>query len=267
MTFFIKNKRRKVVYKVENKYCIYIHTNKINNKKYVGITKTSVNKRWGHNGSGYIRRGNTPFARAIKKYGWDNFEHEVVADNLSQEEACNMEVSLIKVLNTCNRDFGYNIQQGGQLGNAGVVFSEESRQKMRDAKVGKKLTEEHKNNISKGCMMHKPAQHTPEGLERLRIANIGKVIPEETRRKISESLIGITRSEETRQKMSDNHANKHPVYCPQMDEYFDTISDVTEKYGVATANIGKCLKGIRKSAGKHPITGEKLTWESMKKEI
>ena len=43
------------------------------------------------------------------------------------------------------------------------------------------------------------------------------------------------------------------------------MSDVTEKYGIPRANIGKCIKGERRSAGKHPVTGEKLTWVDMKK--
>lgn len=37
------------------------------------------------------------------------------------------------------------------------------------------------------------------------------------------------------------------------------------KYGVPRSNIDKCIKGKRKSAGKHPITSEKLTWVDMKK--
>ena len=172
---------------------------------------------------------------------------------------------LIEVLRTRNGMYGYNVQPGGQLGNAGVVFSEESRVKMREAKIGKKLTEEHKQHISESLKGHKPANFTKESKEKLRLANIGKIISDETRRKISNTLIGISRSEETKQKMSDNHANKHGVFCPQLNEYFDVMSDVTKKYGIPRANIDKCIKGDRKSAGKHPVTGEKLTWIDMKK--
>jgi hypothetical protein len=161
--------------------------------------------------------------------------------------------------------YGYNIQPGGQLGNAGVVFSEASRSKMREAKVGKKLTKEHKKRISDGLKGHKPANFTEESKEKLRLANMGKTLSDETRRKISNTLTGIVRSEDTKQKISDNHANKHGVFCPQLNEYFAVMSDVTKKYGIPRANIDKCIKGDRKSAGKHPVTGKKLTWIDMKK--
>lgn len=249
----------------EHNYCVYIHINKTNNKKYVGITKTSPIKRWGKNGSAYIRDKSSVFGRAIEKYGWENFYHEIFATGLSKERACILEIMLIEVLRTRNGMYGYNVQPGGQLGNEGVVFSEESRVKMREAKIGKKLTEEHKQHISESLKGHKPANFTKESKEKLRLANIGKIISDETRRKISNTLIGISRSEETKQKMSDNHANKHGVFCPQLNEYFDVMSDVTKKYGIPRANIDKCIKGDRKSAGKHPVTGEKLTWIDMKK--
>ena len=48
-------------------YCVYIHTNKINEKRYVGITCQSTSRRW-RNGDGYIQ--NEHFYRAIQKYGW-----------------------------------------------------------------------------------------------------------------------------------------------------------------------------------------------------
>lgn len=249
----------------ESSYCVYIHINNINNKKYIGITKTSLSKRWGKNGSGYFRSKTSAFGRAIQKYGWENFTHEIFATNLSKERACELEVFLIKMLRTRDKKYGYNIQPGGQLGNAGVVFSEGSRQKMREAKIGRKLTAEHKKHISESLVGHKPANFTEESKEKLRLANIGKTLSDDTRIKISNSLTGITRSKETRQKMSRNHANKHSVFCPQLNEYFDTMSDVTEKYGIPGANIDKCIKGERKSAGKHPVTGEKLTWVDMKK--
>ena len=249
----------------ESNYCVYIHINNINNKKYVGITKTSLSKRWGKNGSEYIRDKSSVFGRAIQKYGWENFAHEIFATNLSKERACELEIFLIKMLRTRDKAYGYNIQPGGQLGNAGVVFSEESKQKMREAKLGTKLTEEHKRRISESLIGHQPAKFTDESKEKLRLANIGKTLSDDTKVKISNTLTGITRSKETRQKISDNHANKHGVFCPQLNEYFDTMSNVTEKYGIPRANIDKCIKGERKSAGKHPVTGEKLTWVDMKK--
>lgn len=249
----------------ENNYCVYIHINKINNKKYVGITKTSFVKRWGKNGSGYTGDKKSVFGRAIEKYGWENFAHEIFVTNISKERACALEIILIETLRTRDKRYGYNIQPGGQLGNTGVVFSEGSRAKMREAKIGKKLTEEHKKHISEGLNGHKPANFTDESKMKLRLANIGKTLPDETRAKISNALIGITRSEETKQKISDNHANKHGVFCPQLNEYFHTMSDATKKYGIPRANIDKCIKGERKSAGKHPVTGEKLTWINMKK--
>ena len=64
----------------ENNYYVYIHINKINNKKYVGITKTSFVKRWGKNGSGYTRDKKSVFGRAIEKYGWENFAHEIFGE-------------------------------------------------------------------------------------------------------------------------------------------------------------------------------------------
>lgn len=249
---------------IEDNYYVYIHINKINNKKYVGITKTSLKKRWGKNGSEYTRDDRTAFCNAIKKYGWENFEHVIFADNISKERACALEIILIETLRTRDRRYGYNIQRGGQLGNTGVTFSEESRRKMSEAKKGKKLTEEHKKHISEGCKGHKPAIFPEESRNKLRQANMGKKLSDETKIKISEKLTGIIRSEETREKMRKNHANKHSVFCPQLNECFSTMTEAYEKYGIPRGNIDKCIKGERKSAGKHPTTGEKLTWVDMK---
>ena len=83
------------------KWCVYMHTNKINNKKYIGITCNDASRRWGLQGQGYRRQKH--FWNAIQKYGWDNFEHEIIENNLTEDQAKIMEVELIKQYNSNNR--------------------------------------------------------------------------------------------------------------------------------------------------------------------
>ena len=108
----------------DRKYIVYCHTNKINNKKYIGITSTSVDKRWGKNGSGY--KGQLLFYNAIQKYGWNNFEHEILVSDLNSISACNKEIELIKKFNTTNKKYGYNISSGGKAYN-GVLNNSKSK--------------------------------------------------------------------------------------------------------------------------------------------
>ena len=246
-------------------YTVYMHVNKINNKKYIGITKTSVNKRWGNNGSGYGRNKQSIFYRAIQKYGWDNFEHLILYEKLSRDEACNIEIKLIKEYKTQDSNFGYNIQPGGQLGNDGVVFSEESKKKMSESHKGKKLTEDHKNKISESCKGHAPCIHSDETKEKLSKINTGKILSEETKNKISESLTGIKRSPETLKKRKENSSANVSVYCPELNMKFQTIADAAKYTNTQRSNIQKCLRGERKSSGKHKETNEKLHWEKVEK--
>lgn len=89
-------------------YIVYEHTNKINNKKYIGITSCSL-KRRSKNGEGY--KGCEKFYNAIQKYGWNNFYHKILFRNLSKKEAELKEQQLIKEYNT--QIDGYNIAEGG----------------------------------------------------------------------------------------------------------------------------------------------------------
>lgn len=99
----------------EVKYIVYCHTNKINNKKYIGQTCRSLETRSGSNGCGY--KECPYFYRAIQKHGWDNFEHKVLFENLSKESADRIEKILIQMFKTQDSDYGYNIQNGGTFGN------------------------------------------------------------------------------------------------------------------------------------------------------
>ena len=94
-----------------NNYTVYMHESP-SGKRYVGITKTSLKKRWG---SGHGYKNNPYFWRAIQKYGWKNIKHKIIAEGLSKEDACKMEIDLISKLNLTDAEFGYNIRQGGDL--------------------------------------------------------------------------------------------------------------------------------------------------------
>lgn len=66
-------------------FCIYLLENNINHKKYVGQTIQKPQSRW-RNGKGYVCQ--PAIGKAIKKYGWNNFTHIILEDNiLTQEEA------------------------------------------------------------------------------------------------------------------------------------------------------------------------------------
>jgi hypothetical protein len=91
-------------------YLIYKHTNKINGKCYIGQTCQEPEKRWGKNGNGYKNK-HKKFWRAIQKYGWDNFIHEIIYSDLTAEEANKLERQLIEEYNSIKN--GYNISEGG----------------------------------------------------------------------------------------------------------------------------------------------------------
>lgn len=127
-------------------YCVYIHTNTINNKKYIGQTSKKPEKRW-NNGEGY--KTSIKFYNAIQKYGWESFTHEIIATNLSLEEANFLEASLIQRFNTQDDKFGYNIKNGGNNGH----HSEETKKKIglsnKVSQKGKTCSQEQKELISR----------------------------------------------------------------------------------------------------------------------
>jgi len=159
----------------ENNYVVYKHTSP-SNKVYIGITCRKPEKRWCKNGEGY--RKNTHFWKAINKYSWDNFAHEILFENLSKEEACQKEIELIAYYKSNNPEFGYNKSIGGEYSTQGCHWQ---------------LSKEARKNIS-------------EGHKGLPTWNKGKHLSEEHRRKDSESNKGKKCSEETRRKISENNA-------------------------------------------------------------
>jgi group I intron endonuclease len=122
-------------------WCVYMHVNKINNKKYIGQTCQNPKARWA-NGLGYIE--SPRFYNAIKKYGWDNFDHIIIQQNLTLEDANALEEFLIKKFNTTSSEHGYNLQSGGM----NKLHSTETKKKMSNAHRGKLRSKESKKKMS-----------------------------------------------------------------------------------------------------------------------
>lgn len=128
-------------------YVVYIHENKANGKRYVGITN-NTSKRWYGKGKKYEQCPH--FWSAIQKYGWDGFAHLIVRSGLTLEEANAAEKELIAKYRTQDSNFGYNIQPGGDFVPTmlGKKHKESTKRKIREKALGRVISEEQKKHHS-----------------------------------------------------------------------------------------------------------------------
>ena len=202
---------------MDKNFTVYMHIAP-NGKKYVGITCRKPEYRW-NNGKGYEK--NTHFFNAICKYGWDNIQHEIVANNLTKDDACSLEQMLIKKHKTTTYEFGYNQSIGGECGSFGVKFTEERKKKIGDAHRGMKHTEKAKRKISEG---HK-------GLSTWNKGRQWTDAEKEIMRKAQNTL--------------------KPVICIETNVVYLGTRDASEKTGINRNTIKDCCnhRKHRKSAG------------------
>jgi group I intron endonuclease len=174
---------------------IYKTTNLINGKFYVGQDSKNNPEYYG---SGTI------FKLALKKYGKENFQKEIVEYCSTQEELNEREKYWIK--ETKAIELGYNLAQGG----FGVSnMSDEIKKKISKSKKGKKLilTDEQRLQYSLRMKNRKISDETRKKLSK---ANKGKKLSQEHRKKLSESHKGIKLTEEQKRKIGEkSRGRKH----------------------------------------------------------
>lgn len=226
-----------------------MHKNKKNGKVYIGITKAKPMKRWGA-GNNYGKC--VLFYNAIKKYGWDGFEHLILLDGLSKECAELKEIELIALHRSNHRDHGYNIQNGG---NANCV-SESTKEKLSISHKGMRnsIATEFKKGSVPYCA--------------------GKQMPDETKRKISVSkkgkklnitdeyragkagaknpFFGKCHTDEAKQSMREKHLGqisqrRKEVLCVETGKTYNSLLQAIKETGIA--HIGCVCTGNRKTAG------------------
>ena len=137
----------------KEKVCgIYQLKNKVNGKIYIGQSR-DIYMRWTKHKNTAFNKNSKDYDvllyKAIRKYGWDNFEKSII-ETCSIEELDEKEkyyIEKYKSYDTTN--IGYNLRYGGQHGALCNGLSEEARKKISQSHMGKTWTEEHKKRHSK----------------------------------------------------------------------------------------------------------------------
>lgn len=216
---------------------IYSITNEINGKTYIGKTNDLV-RRWKEHCYGC--GGTAILNKAFKKYGLENFVFEIVAqipfqstkelnDVLNQ-----LEVYYIELYNTFKD--GYNATIGGE-GTSYYHHSSETKRKISQSQIGKKLTEEHK--------------------EKCRIANLGRHHTESAKAAIKKALLNRDSSiyEKAADKMRGVKRDHEMIMRGAVKRrkpvlQYDLQGNFVKEWegvccikGFKSTNIGACCKG------------------------
>lgn len=220
-----------------------MHENRINGKRYIGITSQKPTNRWG-NGHGYKR---CPFFYAsILKYGWDTFRHEILYTNLTQDDAEKLEIELIAKYETQNPDKGYNLSSGGGV-NSGFHRSEEFKQKVSETR---KLRYSGKNHNRYGTHL------SEETKKKIRDAQIGKPRKSDSCKKMSESAKKRWSSDNVLERehlkvlnSGKNSPKAKAVRCIETGKIYSTITEASKNAHIDNSCIVRCCKGNRNTAG------------------
>lgn len=264
-------------------YEIYITTNKVNNKKYIGQHKITKEKDY-YLGSGKILKD------AIKKYGRNNFDKKTLCLCETKEEANNQERYYINLYEADTNPQFYNLAKGGDGGGFEYYAKylkehpEEAERIKEKRLIGtrkwqennkEKMVELGKRNIVK-C--HQWMRENPESLKlngnpealklwmnehpeeaqanrdkgRNAIAQWNKDHPEEQQRNLA---LG---------PQANKEKNGKKIICLNNGKIFASIREAEEYYHTYKDAIGRCLRGQLKTAGKDPETGERLRWKILK---
>lgn len=229
-------------------YYLYCHTNRTNGKKYFGVTSQRPTHRW-NNGKAYSSCSR--FYKAIQKYGWNGFDHEVLEEGLSEAEAHEKECEYIKKYHTTDERYGYNQSTGGRHGSSGLKLSDEQKRQISKRFKGKPLTEEHKRKISEA---NKGKKRSEEQRKMMSDSRRGKKFSEETKQKMSEAHKGRKFSEETRRKISESKRKiMRPVYCVETDTTYESTQAAARALGVNQPNLYKACKGTTSHVGGYHV--------------
>lgn len=227
-------------------YIIYRHTSP-SGKSYIGLTSRKPEERW-KNGAGYRPSHHGKFYKAIKKYGWNNFEHIIIEENiLTLKEAKQREIYWISYFNSYQH--GYNSTPGGDGGHRWTI---KQKERLRKRCLGKKVSEETKKKLSE-ALKKRWANVTKKDKEKpvektVRTSwNKGKHHSDETKEKIKQKNLNREYKDEWSDKL------RKPILQCNLDgeviARFKGMGVAERATGIPERNISNVCRGKRKTAG------------------
>lgn len=208
-------------------YCVYKHISP-DGRIYIGITSQNPITRW-QGGNGY--KGNTYFTRAINKYGWENFQHIIIADNLTEEKAKQLEISLISFYHSNERAYGFNISSGGES-KAGTTISEWHKQRISQASKGRIVSQKTREKLGKASRQN---WLNPLFREKMRSINLGVNNPQYGKRLSDSERLQRGAKPILQYDLEGNFIAEY-ISCHVASEITHTSRDV----------ISKCCRGLYK---------------------
>lgn len=245
-----------------------------NNKKYIGLSR-DISRRWNEHRSELNNQThvNKYLQSAWNKYKEVNFKFYII-ELCDEELLSERECYYIQFYNSLSYQNGYNLTTGGENTSIGkpVIclkneiiynFVQEAAEEEGITSITMIAWCRQKHNymyLEEYNLLSQEEKDYWKNFnwektdhEKLSRAHSRENLSESTIKKMSKSVSG------------DKNPRAKKVYCPQLNETFDCIKYASDKYGINRGSITSCLKGRLKSAGKHPTTGEKLTWEIIEK--
>lgn len=242
------------------------------NKVYIGQS-INIKKRWINYKNLHCKRQPKLYNSFIK-YGPENHKFELIEECLESEL---FDKEIFYKQQFINK-FGWRLALFCEIFDqkSGGIRSEETKQKMSKAKIGKKLSEETKLNISKakkGLIVNnqwakniskgkKGFKHTQETKDKIREGNLNKIYSKESKNKISKANKGKKRSEEICQKISIGKKgkkqpksffekkNKSIIQYDLNDKEikkWNSIKEAADFIGIDSGTLTACLKGRQKT--------------------
>jgi group I intron endonuclease len=197
------------------KNLVYKISNTINNKVYIGITQQCLNIRWQQHKCNSNKKSYHLY-NAIKKYGFSNFNIEVIFKASTKEEMFEKEIYFISLYKSNDSLYGYNNSLGGE-----------------SSRKGCKLTQEQKDKISEYQKTRIRLPHSKETIIKMSNSAKGRemtkaIIASSNKRK------GIPALNRKKVILNDN-------------EIFNSLTEGALKYNICTSSISNNIKGLSKT--------------------